>query len=91
MFGCEDSKWLLTYFVYSIYKIIMKDIRFEWDNSKNKANIAKHRVSFEEARTVFSDPNALIISDPDHSILEERFSETHGVAPIFLSILYETN
>ena len=51
----------------------MKDIHFEWDSSKNKANIAKHRVSFEEARTVFSDPDALIIDDPDHSRSEERF------------------
>ena len=51
----------------------MKDIRFEWDSSKNKTNIIKHGVSFEEARTVFSDPNALVIHDPDHSASEERF------------------
>lgn len=51
----------------------MKDIRFEWDENKNKINIKKHKVSFEEAETVFYDENALVISDPDHSETEDRF------------------
>lgn len=51
----------------------MKDIRFEWDENKNKINIKKHKVSFEEAKTVFYDENALVISDPDHSETEDRF------------------
>lgn len=46
---------------------------FDWDDSKNKANIAKHGVSFEEASSVFYDENALIISDEPHSQTEERF------------------
>ena len=33
----------------------------------------KHKVSFEEAQTVLYDPNGKIISDPDHSIEEDRF------------------
>jgi len=36
-------------------------------------NQAKHGVSFDEARTVFFDPHALVIEDPDHSQAEERF------------------
>jgi hypothetical protein len=32
---------------------------FSWDTGKARANLKKHRVSFEEAATVFSDPNAL--------------------------------
>jgi len=44
-----------------------------WDENKNRENIAKHRVSFEEAETVFFDPNARLISDPDHSDKEDRF------------------
>lgn len=36
-------------------------------------NRKKHNVSFEEAKTVFYDDNALLISDPDHSESEERF------------------
>ncbi len=51
----------------------MEDIRFEWDPEKAKANLKKHKVSFEEAVSVFSDERALVVSDPDHSIEEERF------------------
>ena len=46
---------------------------FEWDDNKNKANIQKHGISFEEASSVFYDENALIISDESHSNDEERF------------------
>ena len=51
----------------------MKDILFEWDEVKNKANIKKHGVSFEEAKSVFLDEYALLIADPDHSDTEDRF------------------
>jgi uncharacterized DUF497 family protein len=51
----------------------MNNICFEWDLPKNEGNKAKHKVSFEEAQTVFYDENALLISDPDHSDDEERF------------------
>ncbi|GHV45048.1 hypothetical protein AGMMS49546_30040 [Spirochaetia bacterium] len=44
-----------------------------WDPNKEKINISKYKVSFEEAKTVFYDPNAKIIHDPDHSIKEDRF------------------
>lgn len=46
--------------------------RFEWDLRKAKLNIRKHRVSFEEATTVFRDPISAT-ADPDHSIQENRF------------------
>ena len=49
------------------------DIRFEWDEEKAALNLKKHKVSFEEAKTVFYDPNALLISDPEHSADEDRF------------------
>ncbi len=51
----------------------MSDIRFEWDERKNKANRRKHKVSFEEAQTVFLDENAIRFFDPDHSEDEDRF------------------
>lgn len=47
--------------------------RFEWDESKNRANKRKHGISFEEARTTFLDENARAIPDPEHSDDEERF------------------
>jgi len=51
----------------------MNDLRFEWDTAKNRLNQKKRGVSFEEARTVFSDERARLIPDPDHSEGEERF------------------
>ena len=48
-------------------------LRFEWDERKNRTNKKKHGVSFEEAEGVFSDERALLLSDPDHSGLEDRF------------------
>ena len=51
----------------------MDNIRFQWDQKKNLENIRKHRVSFEEAKSVFYDENARLIHDPEHSLNEERF------------------
>jgi uncharacterized DUF497 family protein len=51
----------------------MKELRFEWDPRKGAANAAKHGVTFEEAKTVGYDEDALLIDDPDHSKSEERF------------------
>ncbi len=48
-------------------------IRFEWDESKNRANLRKHRVSFEEAQSAFFDEDAIEFADPDHSDEEDRF------------------
>ena len=48
-------------------------LKFEWDEKKNKTNIEKHGISFEEAASVFSDDEALIILDEEHSQKEERF------------------
>lgn len=47
--------------------------RFEWDEEKNKKNIRKHGVSFEEAQTVFLDDYARIFPDTAHSGDEEKF------------------
>lgn len=44
--------------------------RFEWDPRKAAENLAKHRVSFEEAASVFNDPLAYTFADPDHSVGE---------------------
>ena len=51
----------------------MSELRFEWDHAKGLANKRKHRVSFEEAQTIFLDESAVLIDDPDHSGAEERF------------------
>ena len=47
--------------------------RFEWDETKAASNLVKHRVSFDEAASVFDDPLAYTFADPDHSAAERRF------------------
>ena len=49
----------------------MDEIIFEWDSVKADLNYAKHKVTFEEAKTVFYDENAILIADPDHSDIDE--------------------
>jgi hypothetical protein len=51
-------------------------VRFEWDPEKAQKNLARHGVSFDEAATVFADPLAITIQDPDHSQEEDRFLTT---------------
>ena len=51
----------------------MNTISFVWDRKKAEINLKRHKVSFEEAQTIFSDPNARMIFDPEHSSDEDRF------------------
>lgn len=46
---------------------------FEWDEKKAKINFGKHKVSFNEAETVFEDSLFKAFADPDHSLEENRF------------------
>ena len=48
-------------------------LTFEWDEYKSAKNEKKHGITFEEAKTVFNDPLAITINDPDHSDSEYRF------------------
>ena len=48
------------------------NLKFEWDRKKAASNLSKHRVSFEEALTVFADLLARIFDDEDHSLEERR-------------------
>jgi uncharacterized DUF497 family protein len=47
-------------------------LSFEWDPRKAAANVRKHRLSFEEARTAFAEPLGRVVDDPRHSTYEER-------------------
>ncbi len=51
----------------------MIQLRFEWDKKKEKINIRKHGISFDEARTVFYDEKAIQFFDPEHLEDEDRF------------------
>ncbi|MFA6411290.1 MAG: BrnT family toxin [Syntrophales bacterium] len=48
-------------------------IDFEWDLDKEKKNIRKHHVAFNETATVLKDIMGITIYDPDHSDDEDRF------------------
>ena len=51
-------------------------MQIEWDLEKAASNLSKHGVSFEEAVLVFGDPLATTVSDPEHSVGEERYLTT---------------
>jgi hypothetical protein len=46
---------------------------FDWDEGKASANLQKHKISFEEASSVFNDPLFISFYDEEHSSDEERF------------------
>ncbi len=54
-------------------------MKFEWALKKARTNLRKHKVTFEEAATVLSDPMSATGADPDHSITEDRYI-TFGVS-----------
>ncbi len=56
-------------------------MNFEWEEAKAVANLEKHKVSFEEASTVFQDDLSLTGRDPDHSIGEHRYV-TFGLSAV---------
>ncbi|MGD9562803.1 MAG: BrnT family toxin [Pyrinomonadaceae bacterium] len=49
------------------------ELEFEWDEDKAASNVKKHKITFEEAKTVFADPFSVTIDDPEHSAEERRF------------------
>ena len=51
----------------------MRGLRFAWDSEKAASNLTKHGVSFEDGRTIFADPDEVMLPDPDHSAEEERY------------------
>jgi uncharacterized protein len=48
-------------------------MQFEWDPEKAERNLRKHGVAFDEAVTVFQDPQSATFDDPDHSVDEVRY------------------
>jgi uncharacterized protein len=56
-------------------------MEFSWDPKKAARNLKDHKVSFEEAATIFGDTLAITFNDPDHSAGEHRLL-TFGVSPV---------
>lgn len=65
-------------------------MKFEWDPRKAQENLAKHGVSFQDATTVFGDPLAGTIPDPDHSEGEARFLTIGSTANGHLIVVSHT-
>ena len=51
----------------------MSELRFEWNTANAAANLKKHGIGFDEARSAFADERAKLIADPQHSEAEDRF------------------
>ena len=62
-------------------------LQFEWDEEKNRINIAKHGISFETALYIFNDDRRIEIYDAEHSIDEDRYN-TIGMVDDVLFVVY---
>ena len=62
-------------------------MKFEWDEDKNKQNLAKHGIDFETAILVFNDIQRIEIYDMEHSIHEDRYN-TIGMVNDILFVVY---
>ena len=66
-----------------------RQFQFEWDEVKANANVRKHGVAFELARTIFNDQRLLTVADLEHSETEERwFSVGCASNGVMLSVVY---
>jgi len=63
------------------------ELRFVWDEDKNRKNIRKHGISFKIAAQVFDDDLRLEYPDPEHSQDEERYL-TIGLVHDVLTVVY---
>ena len=71
----EVERWLLNGLVARRRHTTgyTRQMEFEWDPGKAAENLRKHKVSFNEAATVFGDDLGITASDPDHSSQEHRY------------------
>ena len=58
----------------------MTELQFEWDDEKATSNRRSHRVSFDEAKTVWNDPNRIVEPDTVHSTEEEEREKVLGLS-----------
>lgn len=66
------------------------ELIFEWDKNKASANLRKHKVSFEEGKTIFADELLVTFPDEIHSDNEERFISIGTSANSRLLLLVHT-
>ena len=66
----------------------MNDDEFEWDDAKAAANLAKHKVSFEQARDAFDDIFAVEYDDDRADYGEDRMVRLGMVGNRLLAVVY---
>ena len=66
----------------------MQDDQFEWDDDKARANLARHKLSFEAARAVFEDVAAIDELDDRENYGEERFNRTGLTNGVLVTVCY---
>ena len=72
-----------------MYNVVVDGpMRFEWDDEKNRSNLAKHKVSFETAKSVFDDPFAL--NNQDRVVEGEERWQTSGMIDDVILIVAHT-
>lgn len=76
----------IAFLHYSLYDVAM-DIKFSWDEKKERENIKKHGISFEVASLVFADERRIEFFDTEHSIDEDRYI-TIGMVGDVLMVVY---
>lgn len=64
-------------------------MKFEWDENKNTINKVKHKISFETASLVFTDPNYIEMYDFEHSTKEDRFVAIGKVEEVLFVVFTE--
>lgn len=65
-------------------------IRILWSEKKNRQNIRKHKIDFNEAKTIFDDLLQISVNDPDHSFKERRYITIGGSGQNRLLIIAHT-
>ena len=81
----------LSIYIFLMGKtIISNDNRFEWDEDKDRANIEKHGIAFEEILEVFDDPAFLTGYDFEHSETEDRYYGIGNLNGILIVLVFFT-
>ena len=67
----------------------MGELKFEWDEEKDRLNRVKHGISFETASYVFDDVNYIEMYDFEHSIDEDRYIAIGMVGDLLFVVFTE--
>lgn len=63
-------------------------MEFEWDDAKAALNLAKHRISFDDAIQIFLDPEVVIVTSFREADGEDRFKAVGRVSNRVFTVVY---